>query len=167
MEMPGGISLITMLIAVLIAGEKMVSKEFPYQDLLETNRKRGKEDPEYQILDTGIFDDNQYVDVEVTYAKQNAKDICIRLDIKNRYSKAAKITVLPTLWFYNRWAYEEDGLEKKPTITLRDKSSVKAVHSRLGTYYLYFQPPHDHFLTENETNLEKIAAKPNLTPFTK
>ena len=64
--------------------------------------------PEYEILDTGVFDNNEYFDVTITYAKQNAQDIFIKIDIHNRYTKAADITVLPTLWFYNRWNYDLD-----------------------------------------------------------
>jgi len=137
---------------------------FPYEKLLKENRERSKDQPEYEILDTGVFDNNEYFDVTITYAKQNAKDIFIKINIHNRHTKAADITVLPTLWFYNRWNYD---LEKKPTISMRDKTSVKAVHSRLGTYYLYFQPPKDRFFTENETNQEKIFGIPNDTPFVK
>ncbi len=137
---------------------------FPYEKLIKENRQRSKQQPEYEILDTGAFDNDEYFDVLVTYAKQNSKDIFIKINIYNRYSQPADITVLPTLWFYNRWNYD---LEKKPTISVRDKTSVKAVHSRLGTYYLYYQPPHDRLFTENETNTEKIAGIPNETPFVK
>jgi len=144
---------------------KYPQQEFPYKVLLEENRKRGKDEPEYEILDTGIFDNNEYFDVNISYAKQNAKDIFIRINVTNRHSKAADITVLPTLWFYNRWQY--DGLEKKPVITSRDKTSVKASHSRLGPYYLYFQQPQYCLFTENETNTEKLSGVPNKTPFVK
>src|SRR6185503_277388 len=120
----------------------------------EENRRRSKEEPEYEILDTGVFDNDEYFDVHVTYAKQNAKDIFIRINIQNQADVAAEITVLPTLWFYNRWNNTE--LEKKPVITARDKNSVKASHSRLGPYYLYFQPPRYCLFTENETNTEKL-----------
>ncbi len=144
---------------------KYPQQEFPYQKLLEENAHRSKNVPEYELLDTGVFDNDQYFDVHVTYAKQNSKDICIRIDIHNRYSKAADITVLPTLWFSNRWQF--DTSDKKPAITRRDKISVKAYHTRLGHYYFYYQPPHDSFMTENETNMEKVAGLPNTGPFTK
>ena len=114
---------------------------FPYKQLLEENRKRSREDPEYEILDTGVFDQDAYFDVKVTYAKQNAKDIFIRIEVTNRGQEDADITVLPTLWFYNRWSYE--GMEKKPVISTRDKTSVKASHSRLEPYYFYFQQPEE------------------------
>lgn len=144
---------------------KYPQQEFPYKQLLEENRKRSKEEPEYEILDTGVFDKDEYFDVNITYAKQNAKDIFIRINVRNRGPKEAEITVLPTLWFYNRWNY--DGLEKKPVITARDRNSVKASHSRLGPYYLYFQQPQYCLFTENETNMEKMSGTPNKTPFVK
>ena len=144
---------------------KYPQQEFPYKQLLEENRKRSKEEPEYEILDTGVFDKDEYFDVHITYAKQNAKDIFIRINLHNRGPKEAEITVLPTLWFYNRWNY--DGLEKKPVITARDRNSVKASHSRLGPYYLYFQQPQYCLFTENETNTEKMSGTPNKTPFVK
>ncbi len=123
-----------------------------------------KLEPEFEILDTGVFDDDEYFDVLVTYAKQNSSDIFIKIDITNRYHKAADITVLPTLWFYNKW--NEDH-ETKPDISLRNKNSVKASHHRLGDYYLYFQTPKDKWFTENETNLEKVIGQPNKTPWVK
>ncbi len=143
---------------------KYPQKAFPYDQLIKENRLRTKEEPEFEILDTGVFDQEEYFDVLVTYAKQNAKDIFIKIHIHNRHTKAADITVLPTLWFYNRWSYD---LDKKPSITSRDKNSVKATHARLGTYYLYFQPPADRLFTENETNLEKVNGTPNHSIFLK
>jgi len=137
---------------------------FPYEKLIKENRLRTKEQPEYEILDTGVFDNDEYFDILITYAKQNSKDIFIKINIHNRCTQAADITVLPTLWFYNRWSLD---LEKKPAITMRDKTSVRATHSRLGTYYLYFQPPDDRLFSENETNLEKIVGIPNTSPFVK
>ena len=85
---------------------KYPQQEFPYEKLRKENKNRNRLEPEYEILDTGVFDDNQYFDVQVTYAKQNAQDIFIKIDVTNRYSKAAEITVLPTLWFYNRESYK-------------------------------------------------------------
>lgn len=144
---------------------KYPQQAFPYEKLAQENRSRSKLEPEYEILDTGIFDNDEYFDVLVTYAKQNPQDILIKIDIHNRGAKAAPITVLPTLWFYNRWNYV--GSDKKPVISHLSKTSVKATHHRLGTYYLYFQKPDDCFFTENETNTEKINGKPNETAFVK
>jgi hypothetical protein len=144
---------------------KYPQNEFPYKDLLHTNKSRSKIEPEYEILDTGIFDDDAYFDINITYAKQNPTDIFIKIDITNRNSKAAPITVLPTLWFYNRWVYTPD--QPKPLISLLDKTSVMAKHHRLGNYYFYFQAPDDRLFTENETNFSKVNNTASTTPFTK
>lgn len=139
--------------------------EFPYDQLKEENRKRSKNELEYEILDTGIFDNNQYFDVTITYAKQNSQDIYIKIDVHNRYTKTAAITVLPTLWFYNRMSNHEPG--KNAVISYIDKASVKATHGRLGTYYLYFQPARDLLFTDNISNLHKITGEANETIFVK
>ena len=144
---------------------KYPQNEFPYKDLINTNKTRSKLEPEYEILDTGTFDDDAYFDVNITYAKQNPTDIFIKIDITNRYTKAAPITVLPTLWFYNRWADTPD--QPKPVINFLDKTSVMARHQRLGNYYFYFQAPDDRLFTENETNFSKVNLTASTTPFTK
>ncbi len=144
---------------------KYPQQAFPYEQLREENRKLGMDDPEYEILDTGIFDNNEYFDVLVTYAKQSAEDIFIKIDIINRYTKAADITVLPTLWFYNRWA--DGSLKEKPVITLFDKNAVRADHERLGSYFFYFQSAQKTFFTENETNTEIVTGVPNENSFVK
>ena len=144
---------------------KYPQREFPYEDLLNSNRKRSKQEPEYEILDTGIFDNDEYFDVKVSYAKQNPEDIYIRIDITNRFTKAAPITVLPTLWFYNRWVYAPE--EPKPAISYLNKTSVKVDHQRLGNYYFYFLQPDDRLFTENETNMNKVNGSGDKTLFTK
>jgi hypothetical protein len=144
---------------------KYPQQAFPYEKLLEQNHLRSRQEPEYEILDTGIFDNNEYFDVLVTYAKQGPQDIVIKITVHNYGAKAAPITVLPTLWFYNRWSYV--GADKKPEISYLNRNAVKSTHHRLGTYYLYFQKPDDCFFTENETNTEKIGGTPNATPFVK
>ncbi|MFT3703791.1 MAG: glucosidase [Agriterribacter sp.] len=144
---------------------KYPQQAFPYEKLLEHNRMRSRLEPEYEILDTGVFDKDEYFDVKVTYAKQSSQDIVIKIDVCNRGPKVASVTVLPTLWFYNRWSYV--GTDKKPIITQLNRNAVKANHHRLGTYYLYYQRADDSFFTENETNTEKIGGEPNQTPFVK
>ncbi|MBC7904177.1 MAG: glucosidase, partial [Gemmatimonadaceae bacterium] len=140
-------------------------QEFPYDAIREENRKRSRMEPEYEILDTGVFNNNQYFDVLVTYAKQASQDIFIKIEITNRFNKAAEITVLPTIWYYNRWSHSTEV--KKPLISLIDKTSVKAAHDRLGDYFFYFQSPDDRLFTENETNMEVVAGLPNESIFTK
>ena len=144
---------------------KYPQKEFPYEDIKVQNRTRSKNEPEYEILDTGIFNNDEYFDVTITYAKQDSQDIFIKINIRNRNTQSAGITVLPTLWFYNRSSNHR--LKEKPVITDYNKTTVKASHQRLGTYYLYFQKTRATFYTENITNTEKVLKIPNATPFVK
>ena len=115
---------------------KYPQREFPYDDLRNVNKQRSRNEPEYEILDTGIFNDNEYFDVHITYAKQDSHDIFIKINILNRSSKAAPITVLPTLWFYNRSSNQ--NLEEKPSISYKTSTSVKASHERLGNLLFIF-----------------------------
>ncbi len=140
---------------------KYPQQAFPYDDLINTNRRRSRLEAEYELLDTGLFNDNKYFDVYITYAKHSQTDIAIKIEVVNRAATAANITVLPTLWFYNRWCY--GGLEQRPVIKQIDDCCVKATHERIGDYFLYFQKPADRFFTENETNQQKLFGKPNLT----
>ncbi|MBC7650333.1 MAG: glucosidase [Deinococcales bacterium] len=144
---------------------KYPQQKFPYNELVARNKWRSKLEPEYEILDTDVFNNNEYFDVKVTYAKQGPQDIFIKISITNKYHKPAPITVLPTLWFFNRWKNSDD--EKKPLITEVSKTCVKAEQERLGKYYFYFQKPDDNFYTDNETNKEKIMGIPNASPFVK
>lgn len=144
---------------------KYPQNEFPYEDLLIKNRAKSKAEPEYEILDTGVFGNDEYFDVRVTYAKQNPQDIFIKIDITNKSHSEAPLTVLPTLWFYNRWVYTPDL--PKPSIKLIDKTSVCAKHSAMGNYYFYFQPANDRLFTENETNFFKFNGTGDKNAFTK
>jgi len=138
---------------------------FPYQQLIDENKKRSKLEPEYEILDTGVFKDNKYFDVYITYARCSKRDTAIEIKIVNRGKDTAPITVLPTLWFFNRW--QSRGLDKKPVIKEVGEGVVKATHERLGSYYLYYTKANDRFFTENETNSEKLFKTPNATTFVK
>jgi len=145
---------------------KYPQQAFPYDLLREENKKRSKHDPEYEILDTGIFNDNQYFDVYATYAKNNSTDIAIRISITNRYKETAPITVLPTLWFYNRWA-PHGSLKTKPNLSPAGTNTIYATHPRLGNYYFYYQDAQDALFTDNETNMMKLQGSPNESIFTK
>ena len=144
---------------------KYTQHHFPYEALLNTNKNLGRQDPEFEILDTGKFSDNKYFDVFVEYAKQSSEDVFIKIEIVNRHSDAAPITVLPTLWFYNRWQY--GGLKQKPSIQLNGAGSVKALHEKIGDHFLYFQQAGLELFTENETNREKLFGIPNADIFVK
>ena len=144
---------------------KYPQNAFPYLDLLNTNKARNKQDTEYEILDTGIFNDDKYFDVFVEYAKNNDEDIFIKIEVVNRGNEKSPITVLPTLWFYNNWQYA--GEQNKPNISFLNDQSVKTNNQSLGEYYLYFQQTSDVLFTENETNFERLFQKPNSSEFVK
>ena len=97
---------------------KYPQREFPYRDLLETNRRRTREELEYELLDTGIFEDDRYFDVFLEYAKAGPDDVLIRVSVHNRGPEAARIHVLPTLWFRNTWSWGDEG---------RNRSSARLV----------------------------------------
>src|SRR5271157_3282200 len=111
---------------------KYPQSEFPYRDLVETNGRRSREEMEYELLDTGIFNDDRYFDVFVEYAKAEPEDILIRISVHNRGPEAAKIHVLPTLWFRNTWSWE-DG-ERKPSMKQAGENRIEASHLMLGDY---------------------------------
>lgn len=144
---------------------KYPQQAFPYDKLIAEDQQRGKELPEYEILDTGIFNDDAYFDVYVEYAKQDSNDIYIRIEIFNRYKESAHLIVLPTLWFYNRWIY--GGLKQRPSLQLINNNTVKIIHEKLGDHFLYFQNADERLFTENETNTEKLFNKANAYPFCK
>lgn len=144
---------------------KYPHNEFPYEELIQENARRSRLEPEFEILDTAVFDNDAYFDVKITYAKQDSSDIGIRISITNRGSEKADITVLPTIWFYNRWQY--DPTHPMPAITARDKSSVIAEHHRLGSYHLFFDKPDDLLFTDNETNFQLLNGTGDKNPFTK
>lgn len=144
---------------------KYPQAEFPYEQLREENRKKSRLEPEYEILDTGVFDDDKYFDAHITYAKNSSTDIFIRIRITNRGPESAPITVLPTLWFYNRW--QTDPSMRKPSIIWKDGGYVRALHSRLGSYYLYYDKADEELFTENETNQHLVTGKEQRSPYTK
>ncbi len=153
---------------------------FPYRDLLHENARRGFSDPEYELLDTGIFAEDRYFDVFVEYAKAAESDILIRITVANRGPEAAECHILPTLWFRNTWTWGYlDGpmrrVPAKPHLKRIDGSSqvatVEAVHPAAGTYYLFADArdgkPPDLLFTENETNAERLYGTPNTSPYVK
>ena len=87
---------------------KYPQREYPYSDLVETNKRRSREEMEYELLDTGIFDDDRYFDVFVEYAKGDPEDVLIKISVHNRGPEAAQIHLLPTLWFRNVWSWGDD-----------------------------------------------------------
>ncbi len=142
---------------------KYPQQEFPYNELVEENARRSKEQPEFEIIDTGVFDDNRYFDVFVEYAKAGPDDILIRITVWNRANETAKLHLIPTLWFRNNWSWYTPGEQLRPS--LHDGGRTKNYHSveveqrNLGAFKLYcdcdVSEPQLLF-TENESNYERL-----------
>jgi hypothetical protein len=148
---------------------KYPQSAYPYSDLVETSRRRGRNEFEYELLDTGVFDDNRYFDVFVEYAKKSPEDILIQITVHNRGPEAAQVHVLPTLWFRNRWSWR--GPTDRPVLEQIDGATawatLKATHPRLGERHLYCDGQAPLLFTENETNTQRIFGVPNRTPYVK
>ena len=147
---------------------KYSQKKYPYEQLIEENKKRSREDLEFELLDSGIFNDNTYFDVSTEYSKGDETDILIKITITNRNSKPASITLLPQMIMRNHWTYKE--MSKKPIITKKGSKTntyVHIDHPYVGKYNLYFQAADKLLFTENETNREKVYQEKNQHPFKK
>jgi Mannosylglycerate hydrolase MGH1-like glycoside hydrolase domain len=148
---------------------KYPQAEYPYSKLVETSRRRGRHEMEYELLDTGVFDDNRYFDVFVEYAKASAEEILIQISIHNRSAEPAELHVLPTLWFRNQWSWfsnaERPALQQLSGAT--PQIVVKAVEPKLGERYLYCDGDASLLFTENETNTQRIFGVANRSPFVK
>ncbi|HDZ06590.1 hypothetical protein LCGC14_0319360 [marine sediment metagenome] len=147
---------------------KYSQKEYPYNQLIDENQKRNRKELEFELLDTGIFDDNTYFDVSTEYAKGNETDILIQITITNRNNKPAPITLLPQMIMRNHWSFKE--MAQKPVIaTVKNgkDTSVFIDHPYVGKYNFYFQPADKLLFTENETNREKVYKETNDHPFKK
>ena len=149
---------------------------FPYADLVSENERRGFSDPEYELHDTGVFENGRYFDVFVEYAKADQEDILIEITIFNRGPEAAECHVLPTLWFRNTWSW---GYKAGPMNDVAGKPSLRQVegagatsqvevdHPTAGTYYYYSENASDLLFTENETNAERLYGLPSANPYVK
>ncbi len=152
---------------------KYPQNAYPYEDLIETNKNRGYNDPEYELLDTGIFDKNEYFDVFVEYAKGDQDDILIRVTVANRAEKEAECTILPTLWLRNTWSWgypsgPMHNVFAEPSLYFeKETGRVKANHCPLGHYFFHAEGNPEFLFTENETNTEKINLEPNDKPYKK
>jgi hypothetical protein len=148
---------------------KYPQQEFPYDRLIQENQQRGFHDPEFELIDTGIFDDSQYFDVFVEYAKRSDEDTLIQVKVVNRSSESKTLHLLPTLWFRNTWSWNHNN--EKPTlkeVNFADPvRSIHAVHPTLGERWLYCNAPNDLLFTENETNNERLFGVKNDSPYVK
>jgi len=138
--------------------------EFPYRDLVETNARRSREELEYELLDTQVFDEDRYFDVFLEYAKEGPEDVLIRITVHNRGPETARLDLLPTLWFRNTWSWKE-GVPKP---SLREASgAISTSHPELGDYTLCCDGTPELLFTENESNLERLWGQPNPSPWVK
>jgi hypothetical protein len=155
---------------------KYPQSTFPYDDLVAENGRRSAEVPEYELIDTGVFDQDRYFDVDVSYAKADADDLLIQIDVTNRGSDRAPCLVLPTLWFRNTWSW---GYEAGPMGDMQERPEMRAMpptqgsatiaaeHPVLGVYNLYAEGTDELIFTENETNGKKLFNWPLATPYVK
>ncbi|MBI1853142.1 MAG: glucosidase [Planctomycetes bacterium] len=148
--------------------------EYPYRRLVEENRRRGRDQREFEIEDTGAFEGSRYFDVVAEYAKAGPDDILIRITVSNRGPEAATVHLLPTLWFRNTWTWgcTHDGCWIKPRITALDDATLAANHVSLGRFRLAISPGTngerpDLLFTENESNTERLFGSENASPYVK
>ena len=153
---------------------KYPQSAFPYTDLVETNRRRSKNDMEYELLDTGVFKDDRYFDIFVEYAKDGPEDILVRITAANRGPEAAELHLLPTLWFRNDWSSwiaESNRASKKPHLrqiaATASTTAVEAKHPLLGEFILSCEGDVPLLFTENETNHERLFGQKNESPHVK
>ena len=138
---------------------------FPYNNLVETNRRRSREEFEYELLDTGVFDEDRYFDVFVEYAKADPEDILITITVHNRGPEAATLCLLPTLWFRNTWSGGKE--ETKPVLREGKAGSIVASDSKLGDRTLQCEGNPELLFTENETNTARLWGQTNASPYVK
>ncbi|PZV07542.1 MAG: glucosidase [Leptolyngbya sp.] len=148
---------------------KYPHKAFPYDQLVAENRRRDRQQPEFELLDTGIFDENRYFDVFVEYAKRSAEDVLIQITVINRGAEAKTLHLLPTLWFRNTWSW--DGKSDKPTLQALhsddDSTLIEAFHPTLEKRWFYAEGKAEVLFTENETNSERLFGLPNVSAYVK
>ena len=144
---------------------KYPQQEFPYRNLTETNRHRSRQEMEYELLDTGVFDGDRYFDVFIEYAKADPEDMLIRITVHNRGPEKAELRLLPTLWFRNTWSW--DGNAAKPTLRQAGESAVLASHEKLGPRTLSCQGNPELLFTENESNASRLWGQANSSPYVK
>ncbi len=148
---------------------KYPQKEYPYQQLIEENQRRGLLEREFELADTGIFDENRYFDVFATYAKEGPNTILIRIEVHNRGPEEALLCVLPTLWYRNTWSWGcgHEGCTPKLSMHLNQQGMVEAPHPTLGTFFFSFEDSSEVLFTENESNLKKLYGGKNASAYVK
>ncbi|MCP9830139.1 glucosidase [Synechococcus sp. HJ21-Hayes] len=145
---------------------KYPQQRFPDEQLIAENARRGRDQPEYELVDTGIFDESRYFDVFIEYAKASPDDIAIRIRVLNRGPEAAPLTLLPTLWLRNTWSWGYPDEQETP-LQLEGDAVLAHPGGGLGAYRLACREQGDWLFTDNETNTERLFGEPNAKPFQK
>ncbi|HJY36446.1 MAG TPA: hypothetical protein VJ299_03220 [Steroidobacteraceae bacterium] len=138
---------------------KYPQAEYPYSDLVHQNRARGIGAPEYELLDTGVFEGNRYFDVFIEYARGGVDDVLMRVTAHNRGPEDAVLHVLPQIWFRNSWRWSHGA--PQPKLRQQGHDHIVAEHAELGTYHFYAAQPHDQLFTDNETNTARLYGHAN------
>ncbi len=148
---------------------KYPQRAFPYAELVEENRRRGKFAPEFELLDTGIFAENKYFDVFTEYAKASAEDVLIQITIVNRSADSHQLHLLPTLWFRNYWDWNPESEQPfiKVASSSQTMSQIEADHPTLETRWLFCDGEPKLLFTNNETNYDRLFNTPNDSPYVK
>ncbi len=133
---------------------KYPQNRFPYEKLMGQNLELGKNDPEFEIIDTGVFEKNEYFDIEVEYAKAGEEDILIQITAHNRGNKAANLHLIPTLWFRNTWSWGYD--DYKPSLYSQRGYPIYVEHREIGNYRLHYEESPELLFCENETNRKRF-----------
>ncbi|HEX6123887.1 MAG TPA: hypothetical protein VFZ23_00795, partial [Pyrinomonadaceae bacterium] len=144
---------------------KYPQAEFPYEPLIQENRDRSKQEREFELIDSGIFDDDRYFDVFVEYAKADVEDILIKITVANRGREDATLSLLPTIWFRNTWSW--NGSEADCGLRIAGPRSIELEGEDYGKRWLHCEGEPELLFTENETNNERLFAVPNRRPFVK
>ena len=146
---------------------KYPQRAFPYTQLVDENRRRSRQDPEFELADSGVFADNRYFDVFVEYAKGSCNDILIRITAINRGDVAAPLRLLPTVWFRNTWSWGRDDQRPELQRPQGSRAAIAIDHQRTGPYTLHFDGAPELLFTENETNSQRLFGIDSASPFVK
>ena len=146
---------------------KYPQRAFPYSQLVDENRRRSRQDPEFELADSGVFADNRYFDVFVEYAKGSCNDILIRITAVNRADVAAPLRLLPTVWFRNTWSWGRDRQRPELQRLQGSRAAIAIDHQRTGPYTLHFDGAPELLFTENETNSQRLFGIDSASPFVK
>jgi hypothetical protein len=146
---------------------KYPQRPFPYAQLATESRRRNRLQPEYEIWDTGIFDDDRYFDIFIEYAKADEQDVLIRVTAHNRGPEAAPLTLLPSIWFRNTWVWGYENYNYRPMLNGIANAMIEVNHKLFGKYKLYCEDADELIFCENETNFKRFTGKPNASPYAK